>query len=233
MPSNKLLYELQELDWDVAAHEKSLAEVRAKLVDDSALLAAKEMLERLDAELSQLVIERRRVELSVRALQEKLQAVEGRLYGGTVTNPRELAANEDERSFLQGQQATEEDELLELMVEIEDRESARKDAQERLAQLEAAREVEHPELQVEERRLTAGLDRLRRARSDMTPQLPASDLSVYESLRKTRSGHAVAKVVRGACQGCRISLPTMELQRVRTSQDIVRCSICYRILYVV
>ena len=56
---------------------------------------------------------------------------------------------------------------------------------------------------------------------------------MYESLLKTRDGSAVAKVERGMCQGCRLTLPTLELQRARSSEGIARCGSCGRILYVV
>ena len=50
MVSIKQLYDLQELDWELSASEKSLAEVRARLADDSALVSTKKRLERLESQ---------------------------------------------------------------------------------------------------------------------------------------------------------------------------------------
>ena len=47
---------------------------------------------------------------------------------------------------------------------------------------------------------------------------------------KKQKGTAVAKVEQGVCCGCRISLPSTELQRAR-SDSLVRCSSCGRILF--
>ena len=229
----KQLYDLQELDSQISAGEKSLAEVRARLADDSALVAARERLERLGAELEEKAPERRQVESAVQRLDEKLKTVENRLYGGSVTSARELSASEEERNFLQGQRSAEEDRLLELMVAIEDLQSAHNEAQEHLPRLEAERAKEHAELLDTEKRLTRELDALGRAHEDMTPQIPPSALSVYDSLRRGRTGYAVAKVERGMCQGCRLTLPAGELQRARSSKGMVQCSSCRRILYVV
>jgi hypothetical protein len=51
----------------------------------------------------------------------------------------------------------------------------------------------------------------------------------YYELKKQR-GQAVAKVEQGLCRGCRISLPTAELQRAR-SGNLVQCSSCGRLLF--
>ena len=231
MFSIKRLYELQTLDWEVASHEKSLAEVRARLADDSEMVSARNLLEGLESELTERVPSRRRAEVAVQQIEGKLRSVEDRLYGGSVTNPREFSASEDERNLLQIQRGDEENRLLELMVEIEEFQSSLNEARQHLSQLEAERKLEHAELLKTEERLTGQLDQLRLARDKMIPGIPESTLSVYESLLKSGNGHAVAKVERGMCQGCRLALPTMELQRARSSQGIVQCSSCRRILY--
>jgi predicted nucleic acid-binding Zn-ribbon protein len=58
-------------------------------------------------------------------------------------------------------------------------------------------------------------------------------LSFYDALRAKHQGRAVAKVERGTCGGCRISLPMSLLQRARSGSHVmVQCSSCERILYV-
>ena len=76
------------------------------------------------------------------------------------------------------------------------------------------------------------LKELRHDRDEAAPQFAEHALAVYERLRDDRNGYAVAKVERGMCQGCRITLPSGELQRIRNSQDMVQCSSCQRILFV-
>jgi len=229
----KRLYELQELDLQTSAGETSLVEVRARLADDSALVSARKQIDSLDSQLSERTPLRTTVEQTVQQLDDKIKAVEKRLYGGTIINPRGVEASEEERSYLQSQHSAEEDKLLDLMLEIEELRSAHKQAGERLARLESERDIEQADLLKEEQRLVGELDGLRQVRPEMTPHIPSSALSVYESLRKRKNGLAVAKVSRGLCQGCRIALPSMELQRARSSQQMVQCNSCNRILYVV
>ena len=231
MFSIKRLYALQELDWGLSASEVSLAEVRARLEDDSELVAARTRLDHLVADLDKRTPLRRELESSLAQQEERLQASEKRLYGGGVTNAREHSAAEEEKKLLQEQRSATEDKMLEMMVEIEELQVSRDAATERLSRLEAERETEYTDLLERQDALVAKLDELRLARSELTPDVPAATLSVYESLLRTRKGHAVAKVERGLCQGCRLALPTMEQQRARSYQGVVQCSSCQRILY--
>ena len=229
--SNKRLYDLQELDWALSADEASLKEVRARLEDESEINAARARLQKLTAELDKRAPLRRTLESSLARLEERLQAAEQRLYGGAVTNPRELSASEEERRLLQEQRGAEEDRMLDIMVEIEELQSSRDATQELLGRLETDREAEYADLLQRQDALVVSIDELRRGRQRITPEIPVAMLSVYDSLLKTRGGHAVAKVERGLCQGCRLALPTMENQRAKSSQGIVQCSSCRRILY--
>ena len=230
--SNKRLYDLQELDWALSADEASLEEVRARLEDESEINAARARLQKLTAELDKRAPLRRTLESSLARLEERLQVAEQRLYGGAVTNPRELSASEEERRLLQEQRGAEEDRMLDVMVEIEELQSSRDATQELLGRLETDREAEYADLLQRQDALVVRIDELRRGRQRITPEIPVAMLSIYESLLKTRGGHAVAKVERGLCQGCRLALPTMENQRAKSSQGIVQCSSCRRILYV-
>ena len=233
MNSVKQLYDLQEIDLKISERETSLAEVRARLADDSALTGAREQVGRLNAHVEELNVKRRGVDRTIAELQEKLNRVETRLYGGAVTGQRELSAAEEERNFILSQNSEEEDVLLELMVGAEDTESAQREAQQSLERIEISRPTEMEELVEAEGRLAAELARLGEDREKIATLLSPDIESLYDSLRKTRGGHAVAKVVRGMCQGCRLTLSTMERQRARSSQSVVRCSSCQRILYVI
>ncbi len=231
--SIKRLFDLQELDLQAAAYETSLAEVRETLSDDSAVATAKALKEKSESQLLDETAARRQIESAVHRLNERLQTAERRLYGGGVTNARELSASEEERAAILSERTEAEDKLLGLMVGIEELEATRDGAQRELAQLEAQRVEDHPRLLKEEKQLVMEVDRLRQARETTLPELPPSALVLYEKIRAAKHGQAVAKVERGMCQGCRIALPEAERRQARSGQSIVQCSSCQRILYVV
>ena len=171
--SNKRLYDLQELDWALSADEASLKEVRARLEDESEINAARARLQKLTAELDKRAPLRRTLESSLARLEERLQAAEQRLYGGAVTNPRELSASEEERRLLQEQRGAEEDRMLDVMVEIEELQSSRDATQELLGRLETDREAEYADLLQRQDALVVSIDELRRGRQQDHPGDPS------------------------------------------------------------
>ena len=228
----KALYELQLVDTEISGLNFDLADVRARLSDDSEVTKAGERLRRLEAQFEEVSGKRRGAQTSVDVLTEKLKGVDKTLYGGTITNARELGAYEIERDAVQRQHSGEEDKLLELMVQDEDLQGNRDKARTLLERLESERADNVKDWTVEEGRLLSKLEIQSGIRGGMTLGIPPAALSTYEMLLKARDGYAVALVERGACQGCRISLPTSVEQQTRISEAIVQCSSCRRILYV-
>lgn len=225
------LYDLQQLDLEVDSVERSLDDVRHQLMDDSDLVATRRRIDELEGRLGMLDESRRGQERKVEETRQGLQRIESRLYGGVITNPRELEAADLERSHFRDQQDEQEDNLLATMVEIEDTQSILEATSEELERAERARETERPALEAEESLLEQRLEELRRDRTDSLPQFGSQLLAVYERLREDRNGYAVARVERGMCQGCRIALPSAEVQRVRSTQELIQCSSCQRILF--
>ena len=227
----KQFYELQKRDTAISTRERSLTEVRAGLEDDSAVVGARADLEELTKRLADKSDRRRELDVELKTIAEKLSALDERLYSGSVKSTKEFSASQEERQFVQEQQKDGEDELLELMVEIEDGETARGTKTEALEGMKSDRAEEVVKLQEDERELSAQLAELTEGRTELAAQAQPAILALYEALRKSRDGVAVGKVERGMCQGCRVALTTSELQRVRTSEAVVQCSSCGRILY--
>lgn len=233
MESLKQLYELQELDWARAEKRNALAEVRDALAGDPQLTAAQRRMQQIEAQHSERNAQWQSAQLAAQRLEEQLKNVENRLYGGAVTNVRELEAFQEEQAALQNRISAAEDTLLEHMIATEELQDALEDAQRTFAALQERRRELLPQLQRQEQTLAAELDALDLERDDLLPPIPPRTLALYESLLDTRGGHAVSKVDagRGICGACRIALPRSDMQRVRNSEGIVQCNNCRRILY--
>ena len=228
----KQLYDLQLLDWDIQDREQSIAEVRARLADDSKRIAAKQRVDRIAARLTELGTPRRQHEGSIQQIESRRANIDKRIFSGMVTNARELEAFEEEKANLQRQHSDEEDSLLEILVEVEELQDVDIEAKRAFEAINSARESEIIELQASEQALSQEFPALYEQRNDMASDYPPVALATYDLVRKRRGGQAVALVERGACQGCRLTLPTNELQKVRTTQDMVQCSSCTRILVI-
>jgi predicted nucleic acid-binding Zn-ribbon protein len=225
------LYELQELDLRVVGVEKSLAEHVAKLADKSLLNAARAKLAGLEKRLDGLSSERRSLERTVSEAADSLSALEKRLYGGGITNAQQMAAAEDERTFTITRQGEFEDHLLELMMAMDDLEPLVDSAKQALSRLEEARPGQEVEWQEALASLRDELAVMALEREEVLPLVAANLLPMYELLRRTKGGRAVARVERNLCEGCRLSLPTGDVQKARASLGTVLCSSCGRILY--
>ena len=64
-------------------------------------------------------------------------------------------------------------------------------------------------------------------------QISKTLFALYESLRKTKNGIAVAVVTGGVCDGCRIALSSSKSQRLTETNELPRCGSCQRILYAI
>lgn len=226
------LYTLQEIDSAIEAARASLATVEEQLGESEELIAGRQAVEEARDALEGVSRQQRDQEWKVDDLRSRLSDVEGKLYGGSVRNPKELASVQDEANILKGQLRRREDELLDIMVRVEERQAALREAEESLAEVEGRWRQEQKELASEKERLEGELAGLEERRGRQSSLVEAKVLALYDNLWQRRQGKAVVKVERGMCGGCRISLPMTVLQKARSGLDVVQCVSCERILYV-
>ena len=227
------LFDLQEIDLEIDARRAALSEAESRLGESEEVEAAAGVIQEREAGVQDLHKKLRASEWEVDDLTNKIKPLEKKLYGGSVHNPKELAGIEEDVHSLQARKRVLEDKELEVMSELEEAESSLAAARQDLSSLTAAWESEQQSLRQEQETLTAEIEDLEGKRSEQRGHIDGDALLLYDALRSKHQGRAVAKVERGTCGGCRISLPTSLLQKARGGADvIVQCSSCERILYV-
>ena len=225
------LYDLQLLDWEIQQLEEELSEVQGRIADDSKRIQAHQRLSALESKLGELVPARRQSERAIEVIEGRIANLDTRMYDGSVTNPREFEALQEERANQVRNQGDEEDRLLEFMVEIEETEELRDRAKAVFDQIDTERRSELGTLSARQEELTSELPGLHSQRQEMSTEYPPNIMAVYETVRRTRGGQGAALVdQRGMCQGCRLTIPNAELSRARSSEGIVQCGSCTRIL---
>ena len=231
MPSIRDLYDLQLLDWDIQKREEELADIRARAEDDSRRLNAKRQLDALETRLANLARPRRQAENNIQDIERRIAEIDVRLYDGSVTNPRELEAYQEERDNLSGNRGDEEDKLLELMIEADDTQELLDKAREIFERIDGERSRELETLKARHAQVSTELPDFRERRGELVSEQTPMTLAIYEQVRQIRGGQGAALVDRrGLCQGCRLVIPTTELRRVRAGDEIVQCGSCSRIL---
>lgn len=226
------LFSLQEIDLALDAAKARLAEVEEALGETEELIEVRNVVEEREQRLRELRSRQSDEEMSVDEVRGKAEKVDQKLYSGTVTNPKELGDLHADFKMLNRQASEMEDTLLATLVEIDEAEAALTEAQTAYADLHARWEEDQGRLRAERDELEPEIARLGSERESAAADLDPRALSLYGLLRERRGGVAVAKVDRGMCGGCRISLPSATLTKAKTGTELVQCVSCERILLV-
>lgn len=225
------IFALQNLDTKIEETREALRSAEERLSQNEVLKAARTSVGHIEETVRRSRAELRELELDVGDLESKISSTEAALYGGEVSNPKELASMQQELDYLRRRQGSVEEETLSLMAQVEEHERELEAAKQRLGEEEQRWQQLQRELGEESRQLRFEREALEAERDDIARSVPESDLSLYQNLRRQKSGQAVALLEKGICQGCRVALPTSMAQKVRRGDELVRCSSCQRILY--
>ena len=159
----------------------------------------------------------------------KLSTAEEELYSGRIRSPKELASLQHEVEGLKAKRDQLEDKALEIMEQVEHTKASVAAISGELKTVEAEWQNQQQQLSTDMERLKTILADLKQKQQLHLTKIDHQAVEFYYELKKQK-GQAVAKVEQGLCRGCRISLPTAELQRAR-SGNLVQCSSCSRLLF--
>jgi predicted nucleic acid-binding Zn-ribbon protein len=223
------LYRLQQLDQELERQQKIIKDTDEQLGKNEGLSEAQSKFASQEQRLAEVAKSQKTVEWELEDLQEKINHLSKRLYGGTIKNPKELVNLEQEVKDFRNKLTNKENELLELMTQAETIQSRVEASAEELEALTQEWQQEQEELRQTKVDAESRLAKLSPSRQDLAQQIDHEALKLYEQIRATKK-QPVAKVEQGRCQGCRITLPTGLWQRAKAG-DLVQCGSCARILY--
>jgi predicted nucleic acid-binding Zn-ribbon protein len=229
------LLEIQEHDTRL----DQLAHRRASLPERALVAEAATVLETADHQIAEQATvvaaadrEQRRIEDQLTTAEAKATEIDKRLYGGTVSNARELQDLQTELESVRRHISTVEDEAIAALERTEA-------AQARLDELETMRTEITRRREAAEMTLTAAaadidaeVDEVTARRGEASSGVAPELLDEYERLRGLLAGVAVAKLVGNRCEGCHLTLPAMEIDRIRhlPPDEKVYCDECGRLL---
>jgi predicted nucleic acid-binding Zn-ribbon protein len=165
-------------------------------------------------------------------IQAKATSVDKAMYGGTVSNVRELQAMGDEVKSLQRRISQLEDLELEVMERIEPVEAEMAQLSKERADKADEAERLRAEVTVNEAEIDGELERVAADRQVAAAEIPDGLLAEYDRLRRQLGGIGVARLVNGQCGGCHLKLSAVELDRLRrqAGDALVHCDECGRLL---
>jgi len=225
----KQLYQLQEVELEIESNEQALAQLASQFGENQAVVKARTELKLKQQHLEELGRQQHSAEWEIDDLVNKLTPAEEKLYSGRIKNPKELANLQHEVDGLRIRRSQLEDKTLEIMDQVELSTASVATLSNELKTLETDWHSQQQQLSSDMEKLKTLLSDLKHKRQLLSAEIDPQAIEFYQELKK-RKRQAVAKVEQGICRGCRISLPTTELQRAR-SDSLVQCSSCGRILF--
>lgn len=182
--------------------------------------------------IDDLTAEQQKIDQDVEAVKTRRARDRDRMDRGLITNPKDLERMQHELESLERRIASLEDDEIEVMERIEEAQAELDQLQtlaaetdERLGVLTASRDEKLADL--DER-----LQEVRGNRGPTAEGLPADLLALYDRLRESKGGVGAAALRARECGGCRLTLDSAELTRLKGLPDdeVVRCEECQRIL---
>ncbi len=204
--------ELEQVMGDLAALEGAVAEVQARRQD--------------------LGRAQQRLEDEIATLNDKAMRHDKTLYGGTIGNPRELQALQDEIAALKRRISQLEDQELELMEQIEPLDTELATSAATRGDLDQRGEALRGQIAEEQVAIDADLERVQGERDAIAAAIDPELLEEYDKLRPQSGGIAIARLVSGHCGGCHLGLSAVEIDRIKKlpPDAPAHCEECGRLL---
>ncbi len=233
--AQRRLLELAEVDAELTRLEhrrRSLPEHEEISTLEQRDRELRDQLAVLEARVGDLKREQAKAEADVEQVRARIDRDRVRLDAGQVSSPRELENLQSEVESLHRRQS----DLEEIVLDVMERQETAQGQQEAavaerasigsdLATVTARRDAALAEIgeqagKAADRRTTVVADE------------PADLIDLYERLRVSHGGVGAAALRRGRCEGCHLSLNTVDLNAIRSAapDEVLRCEECRRIL---
>ena len=172
------------------------------------------------------------LETQIEAAKTRKAELERRMYGGQVSSARDLSAMDDEVRQLSRHVSELENRELEVMEQLEPLEGELQAADVERDGIDTRAAELRSSIGQAEKEIDAQVDTELTARDPLVASLPAELLSRYEALRKKLGGTGAARLVGNSCTGCHLTLPAMEVDRIKHAPPdaVITCDNCGRIL---
>lgn len=229
MSQARVLYDLQQIDTDIRTKKQRLGEVLRLQKEPPALLTARERAQAADAELQSWRARHKALTLEIAGLADKAKRSEERLYSGVVKNPKELNDLQHESEALGRRRAALEDEALQMMVALDERQAVKDAADGDVNRLTADFTAAAGTLQDEQQTLAVNLNRMLEKRQRQAALAQPALLKTYDELARQKNGVAVAGLRGAKCLGCQLTLSSTTI-RAAEEGKLVRCDSCGRFL---
>lgn len=228
------LWKLQGIDQEINkikrfVQKNSLESVSLQLQKD--LMKLDEFARQLEEECLGKKKSLRAAELDLHGSAAEQKQLEKELYGGTVTQAKELERLQEKLDKLKILVGQKEELIMEMMEEIEEKEVIYQEKKMDWEKKKIETEEHEKKRKVLAVKIKKRLIVLNKDREEIINLLSKSMLDRYEKIQKKFSLQGIALLRGQVCQGCFMALPTGLIQTVSLQRGLHTCDNCGRILY--
>ena len=233
MEQLELLWALQDIDLAIAGLQEKIE--NNPLRED--VRVATEKLEELQNLLDQGNVHAaeqhkllKSMELDLNKIVADRTELHKKLYGGEVSNLRELKSMEQRLVSLESEQENLEEKVFKLMEETEEDQKKLGELKEETGRQEQAVQDEDGRLQQELATLNLQLEELQEKRTKIMPLIESKYLDLYRTQCRRYGGKGISRVINDICEGCRMYISSAQRGLLYNPSSIVYCENCGRLM---
>tara|TARA_Y100001970_G_C14121721_1_gene796690 strand:- start:2 stop:694 length:693 start_codon:yes stop_codon:yes gene_type:complete len=226
----KSLIELQSVDLLIDSCLKEISLIENEINDNSRLVAIQTKINQLQKNIDILNKSLNQLNISIQTNNNKILALETRLYGGEITNNKQSEATVIEIDLLKSQTTEYEEKSLQCIIKLEPFENELKNTFVIYESVKIEKDDSKKNLQIKLENLYSKRNTLQEEQSCLLKIIDKAYLEKYLIIRK-RKPNAVGLTEKGICSACNVKLPTGELNLLKQSSTISYCKTCGAIIF--
>ena len=231
MSRSEILYQLQQYDSGIDQAAKRIQAIALIISDtkefDSTLKKQEEYKSFFDDKQKIL----KSAEHNVETQNQKIIQNQKKLYGGAITNPKDLEDLQLESVSLHKYLSVLEERQLEAMLDTDQAQEKYDQISALLEEISSKKQTESEILSVETTNLESTISSLQSDREALLASSEILELPIYENLRKSSGGIAVTLMQNRSCSACGSNIPSAIEQEARSPTKLSFCPACKRILH--
>jgi predicted nucleic acid-binding Zn-ribbon protein len=226
----KKLVALQKIDAQMFEYRRELRENPARLYELKAKFdKKKDRLQQLETRAKELERSKKAQELDLKVKDEAIAKADTVLM--TLKTNKEYQAKLFEIENLKADKSLIENEVLKFMEETETLAKEIEKEKGVVAAEEKAYLVEKELVDQANAQVQLKVDGLGGERKQATEGIDRDTLAMYERIVENRDGLALVPIVGNACGGCFMNVPPQVVNKIKMYDELVRCEICARLMY--
>ena len=229
----QLLWELQELDLSIKNLQVKIEAAFGLSGVNEAKVALEELEDDYSKKENQFKADRKKLkqmELEEQAIADQSKELKENMYGGKVTNVKELEQMHRRLDHLADNKKLLEENIIDLMESIETLEEELANVADKIKQAQDELNEKERELEKKKLQYNQELGQLQAQREELVKKIEKKYLDKYLTLVQKHHGKALARVNDDICSGCRVFISSALKGHLYNPSAMVYCENCGRLL---